>query len=117
MLYRVLEGHEITWPDGSLRASSGQVFDGFDDPALGREVYLRAANFLRGKMGLVVPAPDERVTAPDVPDNYLAMFRAASGRTVEERVETRAIPPVGYDVVSEGGKVLGSWPEDTADED
>ena len=30
MIYRVMEGETILWPDGSVRASSGEVFDGFN---------------------------------------------------------------------------------------
>jgi len=30
MIYKVHEGCTVCWPDGSLRAKEGEVFDGFD---------------------------------------------------------------------------------------
>ena len=29
--YKVNEGHIVRWPDGSTRANSGEVFEGYDD--------------------------------------------------------------------------------------
>ncbi len=68
-------GCDLTWPDGTVRAKPGEVFESFDEEPQAA-VRKRAAVILRGKRHLIVPAPDEKITAgSNIPEDLLDRFR------------------------------------------
>ena len=70
MKWRVLDDYVLVWPDGSLRASAGDVFEGYDD-APSAEVRRAAKAYLRGQEYKLVPAPeDARCTEQEMPPEY-----------------------------------------------
>lgn len=113
MRYRVLEGEQIVWPDGSVRASEGQVFEGYDDGP-DRTVANRGRALLRGLLARVVPAPDETITAPDLPQKYLDLFRAAAAEA-KPRAEIQSPTLAGLET-RRAEADLDDYEEDASDE-
>lgn len=80
MEYRVREGVlPVRWPDGTVRASSGEVFDGLDVP--GTPTFTAASRWLAGQRARFVPAPGEEITAGhDIPDAMQEHLRQLATR-------------------------------------
>jgi len=51
----------VRWPDGSVRAEAGQVFEGHDMP--GTSQHVTASRWLAGSRALISPEPLATVTA------------------------------------------------------
>lgn len=84
--YQVREGETVRWPDGSVRAESGEIFDGYDtsgDPA----VRGFARKLMRGQWGSVEITFDATTVDRPMPDEIFAAFRAISAEPVEKAVE------------------------------
>jgi len=70
-LYRANEDATILWPDGSVRANGGEVFEGFDTDGTTRGIRY-ASGLLHGWRKVISPAPDG--AAPnriDVPPGFV----------------------------------------------
>jgi len=93
MLYRVKDdaARPVRWPDGTVRAEAGQVFDGMDTP--GTPTYLLAAGWLRGQTSICVPAPDATPNAGEpIPAAMLARLRSVGAPGGAVAYVTRETP-------------------------
>ncbi len=77
MIYKVHEGCTVCWPDGSVRAAAGEVFDGFDDRGSRRSRDFASA-ILATHRDHIYPCSDA-ITATAVPPMFEQEFVAMSG--------------------------------------
>lgn len=85
MIYRVHEGETIWWPDGSIRATDGQTFDGYDTE--GTRASTEWAQAILGRQSTKCYAIEEdQGSAPEVevvPDSIRDHFAALAGGDFE----------------------------------
>ena len=81
MIYRVHEGETIWWPDGSIRATDGQTFDGYDSE--GTKQSIEWAQAILGRQSSKCYALEEdQKSAPEVevvPEAIRIHFAALAG--------------------------------------
>ena len=91
MKYRLTTGPALRWPDGSVRAEVGEVFEGYDRK--GTERQRKAARaWLRAGSGRIVPEPDADVTAEGspMPEEMQLAMRELEGDSVRDQTTTRS---------------------------
>ena len=81
MIYRVHEGETIWWPDGSIRATDGQTFDGYDSEGTKRSIEWAQA-ILGRQLAKCYASEEDQEAAPDVdhvPEAIRIHFAALAG--------------------------------------
>jgi hypothetical protein len=85
VIYRVHEGEIIWWPDGSIRATDGQTFDGYDTN--GTPASREWAQAILGRqLPRCYTLEDDQEVAPDVtrvPDTIRDQLAALAGGDFE----------------------------------
>lgn len=96
MKYRVKDGHTVNWPDGTLRARAGEIFEGYDtEPDSKRNIAARG--FMRGQWTACVPVTETDI-ACDAVGNALPPAFLDRLREVGPEVVTRgSVPGAGVE--------------------
>tara|TARA_R110000751_G_scaffold265735_1_gene364814 strand:- start:668 stop:1000 length:333 start_codon:yes stop_codon:yes gene_type:complete len=90
LLYKVHEDCTVLWPDGSVRAVAGDVFDGCDTDGTKRSIDFASA-MLASHRNHIAPSTDA-VTATDMPASVASAF-ADLADTVEVDKPIAAVKP------------------------
>lgn len=77
MIYKVHEGCEVCWPDGSCRAKEGEVFDGLDTEGSKRSRDFASA--ILASYRDMIYTVDEPCSDGEVPAAIAAEFEAMAG--------------------------------------
>lgn len=93
MLYRVTEGNTVRWPDGSIRAEEGEVFESYEDCSA-----VLAATYASA----VLHGQHKRCVR--VPDTYTGEVRPVAPGPYRDALEKRGAVVIEPTVPSKGGK-------------
>ena len=100
MRYRVHEGCTVLWPDGSVRAKAGEVFEGHDSDGTKRSIEFASA-ILASHRAHIWPTTDAETTG-DMPSPLVTVFEdladapadpAPAPRKKASRKKLAAAPP------------------------
>ena len=86
MIYKVHEGFEICWPDGTVRAKAGEVFDGLDTRGTRRSRDFASAILARYR-DAIYPTDAPVDAGEDLPPGMVAEFELLAGGLDEARTE------------------------------